>query len=80
MCGIVGCFGGQDVDTVNRMPDVLPHREPDDHSIYTFNNAGKRGISLTTSGISETLLIDMAEYNNRAVRLTDVISLFVTRI
>ena len=38
MCGIAGCFGGQDIDTVNRMLDALPHRGPNDRGIYTFNH------------------------------------------
>jgi len=38
MCGIAGCFGGQDIDTVNRMLDALPHRGPNDRGIYIFNH------------------------------------------
>ena len=37
MCGIAGCFGRQDVDTVNRMLDALPHRGPNDRGIHSFN-------------------------------------------
>jgi asparagine synthase (glutamine-hydrolysing) len=39
MCGIAGCFGTQDTETINKMLDALPHRGPDDRGIYTFNNA-----------------------------------------
>jgi asparagine synthase (glutamine-hydrolysing) len=39
MCGIAGCFGGRDVETVNRMLDALLHRGPDDRGTYPFNNA-----------------------------------------
>ena len=38
MCGIAGCFGGKDVETVNRMLDAMEHRGPDDRGIYTHNN------------------------------------------
>jgi asparagine synthase (glutamine-hydrolysing) len=34
MCGIAGCFGGSDVETVNRMLDALPHRGPNDRGIH----------------------------------------------
>ncbi|MFO8011390.1 MAG: asparagine synthase B [Dehalococcoidia bacterium] len=39
MCGIAGCFGIEDVETINRMLDALPHRGPDDRGIHVFNNA-----------------------------------------
>jgi len=35
MCGIAGCVGVKDVDTVNRMLDALPHRGPDDRGLHT---------------------------------------------
>jgi asparagine synthase (glutamine-hydrolysing) len=38
MCGIAGCFGIRDTETINRMLDALPHRGPDDRGIHTFNN------------------------------------------
>jgi len=38
MCGIAGCLGRQDVDTVNRMLDALPHRGPNDRGIHTLND------------------------------------------
>ena len=38
MCGIAGCFGAQDKETVNRMLDALPHRGPNDRGIHAFNN------------------------------------------
>lgn len=34
MCGIAGCIGRKDVETVNRMLDALPHRGPDDRGIH----------------------------------------------
>jgi asparagine synthase (glutamine-hydrolysing) len=35
MCGIAGCIGVRDVQTINRMLDALPHRGPDDRGIHT---------------------------------------------
>lgn len=34
MCGIAGCFGSQDKETINRMLDALPHRGPDDRGLH----------------------------------------------
>ena len=34
MCGIAGCFGIQDVETINKMLDALPHRGPDDRGLH----------------------------------------------
>ncbi len=34
MCGIAGCVGVRDSETVDRMLDALPHRGPDDRGIY----------------------------------------------
>ncbi|MFC1928609.1 asparagine synthase B [Chloroflexota bacterium] len=52
MCGIAGCFGRQDIDTVNRMLDALSHRGPNDHGIYTFNG--------TVLGHSRLSIVDVA--------------------
>jgi asparagine synthase (glutamine-hydrolysing) len=38
MCGIAGCIGGQDTQTVNRMLDALPHRGPNDRGLQIFEN------------------------------------------
>ncbi|MBW2436376.1 MAG: asparagine synthase (glutamine-hydrolyzing), partial [Deltaproteobacteria bacterium] len=38
MCGIAGCIGSQDTQTVNRMLDALPHRGPDDRGLHIFEN------------------------------------------
>ncbi len=38
MCGIAGCFGVKDKETINRMLDALPHRGPDDRGIHSFNS------------------------------------------
>ncbi len=34
MCGIAGCIGRKDVETVNRMLDALEHRGPDDRGVH----------------------------------------------
>ncbi len=39
MCGIAGCFGGRDTQTINRMLDAMPHRGPDDRGIHSVNGA-----------------------------------------
>jgi len=38
MCGIAGCIGKKDVDTVNRMLDALPHRGPNDRGVHVNGN------------------------------------------
>ncbi|MEJ2037977.1 MAG: asparagine synthase B [Desulfosarcinaceae bacterium] len=35
MCGIAGCIGANDLKTINRMLDALPHRGPDDRGVHT---------------------------------------------
>ncbi len=39
MCGIAGCFGIQDVKTIDRMLDAMTHRGPDDRGIYVHRNS-----------------------------------------
>jgi asparagine synthase (glutamine-hydrolysing) len=34
MCGIAGCLGRQDVQTINRMLDAMTHRGPNDRGIH----------------------------------------------
>ncbi len=34
MCGIAGCFGTQDTETISKMLDALPHRGPDDRGLH----------------------------------------------
>lgn len=36
MCGIAGCIGGGDRQTIEVMLDALPHRGPDDRGIHTY--------------------------------------------
>ena len=38
MCGIAGCIGARDVETINNMLDALPHRGPNDRGIHTYKN------------------------------------------
>jgi len=39
MCGIAGCIGVRDVETINRMLDALPHRGPNDRGIHINGNS-----------------------------------------
>lgn len=52
MCGIAGCFGVKDTETVNRMLDALPHRGPNDRGIHTFGS--------TVFGHTRLSIIDVA--------------------
>ncbi len=38
MCGIAGCIGAKDTDSVNKMLDALHHRGPNDSGIYTYGD------------------------------------------
>lgn len=38
MCGIAGCIGGRDIETVNKMLDALPHRGPDDRGVHVYGD------------------------------------------
>ncbi len=53
MCGIAGCFGRQDVDTINRMLDALPHRGPDDRGIHIHGD--------TVFGHTRLSIVDVAK-------------------
>ena len=35
MCGIAGCFGIQDKETINKMLDTLGHRGPNDRGMHS---------------------------------------------
>ena len=39
MCGIAGCIGIRDVETIDRMLDALPHRGPNDRGIHINGDA-----------------------------------------
>ncbi len=34
MCGIAGCFGIKDEQTINKMLDTLTNRGPDDRGVH----------------------------------------------
>jgi len=53
MCGIGGCFGVADTETINRMLDALPHRGPNDRGIHVFNN--------TVFGHTRLSIVDVAK-------------------
>ena len=53
MCGIAGCFGTQDVDTINRMLDALPHRGPDDRGVHVHKD--------TVFGHTRLSIVDVAK-------------------
>ena len=52
MCGIAGCFGRTDVETVNRMLDAMTHRGPDDRGTHTFRD--------TVFGHTRLSIVDVA--------------------
>ncbi|MFZ7112330.1 MAG: asparagine synthase B [Desulfatiglandales bacterium] len=52
MCGIAGCVGIRDSDTINRMLDALPHRGPNDRGIYVNGN--------TVFGHTRLSIVDVA--------------------
>lgn len=39
MCGIAGCIGVRDTQTINRMLDALPHRGPNDRGIHEYGDS-----------------------------------------
>ena len=39
MCGIAGCIGIKDVETINKMLDALPHRGPNDRGLHVNGNS-----------------------------------------
>jgi asparagine synthase (glutamine-hydrolysing) len=53
MCGIAGCFGVKDNQTINRMLDALPHRGPNDRGIHVFGN--------TVFGHTRLSIVDVAK-------------------
>ena len=52
MCGIAGCIGSRDVETVERMLDALPHRGPNDRGIHVNGN--------TAFGHTRLSIVDVA--------------------
>ncbi len=39
MCGIAGCFGARDINTVDRMLDAMIHRGPDDRGVHLHGDS-----------------------------------------
>jgi asparagine synthase (glutamine-hydrolysing) len=80
MCGIAGCIGIRDVETVERMLDALPHRGPNDRGIHVNGSsvfghtrlsivdvAGGRQPILTNGGRSG-IICNGEVYNFRKLR------------
>ena len=64
MCGIAGCFGIQDVKTINRMLDAMTHRGPDDRGIHVHRNSvfGDNRLSIVdVAGGHQPILADRGE-------------------
>lgn len=53
MCGIAGCFGTRDTETISKMLDALPHRGPDDRGIHAFGD--------TVFGHTRLSIVDVAK-------------------
>ncbi|MDY6954245.1 MAG: asparagine synthase B [Thermodesulfobacteriota bacterium] len=53
MCGLAGCVGTRDVQTINRMLDALPHRGPNDRGLHSH---GK-----TVLGHTRLSIVDVAQ-------------------
>ena len=61
MCGIAGCFGTKDVNTINRMLDALTHRGPNDRGIHVHRTSvfGHTRLSIVdVSGGHQPILAD----------------------
>ncbi|MDY6950563.1 MAG: asparagine synthase B [Thermodesulfobacteriota bacterium] len=53
MCGLAGCIGTNDIGTVNRMLDALPHRGPNDRGLHTHGD--------TVLGHTRLSIVDVAQ-------------------
>ncbi|MDY6836737.1 MAG: asparagine synthase B [Thermodesulfobacteriota bacterium] len=53
MCGLAGCVGTNDLGTVNRMLDALPHRGPNDRGLHTHGD--------TVLGHTRLSIVDVAQ-------------------
>jgi len=62
MCGIAGCFGKNDKQTINKMLDTLGHRGPNDRGIYVNGN--------TVLGHSRLSIVDVA-YGHQPILTKD---------
>jgi len=64
MCGIAGCFGRRDVNTINRMLDAMAHRGPDDRGIHLHRDSvfGHTRLSIVdVAGGHQPILADGGE-------------------
>ena len=80
MCGIAGCIGVRDMETVNRMLDALPHRGPDDRGIHTRGetvfghtrlsivDVGRGHQPILTNGGNKGIICNGEIYNFRKLR------------
>jgi asparagine synthase (glutamine-hydrolysing) len=80
MCGIAGCIGTKDVETINRMLDALPHRGPNDRGLHVNRNSvfGHTRLSIVdvakghqpilSNGGSQGIICNGEIYNFRRLR------------
>jgi len=80
MCGIAGCIGTRDTDTINRMLDALPHRGPNDRGIHMYGDSvfGHTRLSIVdvalghqpilSNGGSAGIICNGEVYNFRKIR------------
>ena len=80
MCGIAGCVGTRDTETIERMLDALPHRGPNDrgiheHGKFTFGHTrlsivdvAKGHQPITANGGSIGIICNGEVYNFRKIR------------
>jgi asparagine synthase (glutamine-hydrolysing) len=80
MCGIAGCIGKKDIETINRMLDALPHRGPNDRGLHVNGNSvfGHTRLSIVdvakghqpilSNGGSQGIICNGEVYNFRHLR------------
>ena len=80
MCGIAGCIGTKDIETINRMLDALPHRGPNDRGLHVNGNSvfGHTRLSIVdvakghqpilSNGGSQGIICNGEVYNFRQLR------------
>jgi asparagine synthase (glutamine-hydrolysing) len=80
MCGIAGCIGTKDIETINRMLDALPHRGPNDRGLHINGNSvfGHTRLSIVdvakghqpilSNGGSQGIICNGEVYNFRQLR------------
>jgi asparagine synthase (glutamine-hydrolysing) len=80
MCGIAGCIGTNDTETINRMLDALPHRGPNDRGIHTHGpfvfghtrlsivDVAKGHRQIRARGVRAGIICNGEIYNFQAIR------------